>query len=120
MKIGIPVEKKDESTQVAKSFGRSSDFFIYNTKTKDSMFIENQAKNSRGGAGITAAQTIVDNDIEILLTPQCGENAAEVLEKADIKIYKTEGVDLQENISKFINKKLTLLEDIHSGYHNHE
>lgn len=119
MKIALPVEQKEE-VEVATSFGRSNDFFIYDTEMKDSMFIENKAKYSKGGAGIIAAQTIVDNHIDVLLTPQCGENAAELLEKAGIKIYKTESVNIQENIDNFINKKLSLLENIHAGFHNHE
>jgi len=63
-------------------------FLIYDTETKESIFLDNGAAASTGGAGIKAAQTIVDNKVNALLTPRCGENAANVLKSADIKIYK--------------------------------
>ena len=56
---------------------------------KEGTFIENSAANSEGGAGIKAAQNVVDSKAEILITPRCGQNAADVLQAADIKIYKT-------------------------------
>ncbi|NLO10119.1 MAG: hypothetical protein GX129_09680 [Clostridiales bacterium] len=43
-------------------------FLIYNTETKESIHLENNAASSRGGAGILAAQIIVDNKVEALLT----------------------------------------------------
>lgn len=119
MRIAIPVDKKDNGAKVSTSFGRAPYFLIYDIESKESSFIENRAKESKGGAGIIAAQTIVDNKVEVLLTPQCGENAAEVIKAADIEIYKTEGNNLEENIDKFINAKLSLLDEIHGGFHGH-
>ncbi|NMA48257.1 MAG: dinitrogenase iron-molybdenum cofactor biosynthesis protein [Tissierellia bacterium] len=120
MRIAIPVDKKDNVTKVSTSFGRASYFIIYDIESKESSFIENKAKESKGGAGIVAAQTIVDNKVDVLLTPQCGENAAEVIKAADIKIYKTEGTDLEKNLDNFTHDKLSLLDEIHSGYHGHK
>lgn len=120
MKIAVPIEETKERAEVSKSFGRSSGLFIYDTETKETLVIENEAKHSKGGAGIKAAQAIVDNHADVLLTPQCGENAAEVLEAANIKLYKTEGSNLLENIDNFVNGKLVLLEEIHAGLHGHE
>ena len=120
MRVAIPVDKKDNVTKVATSFGRASHFVIYDIESKESSLIENKAKESKGGAGIVAAQTIVDNKVEALLTPQCGENAAEVIKAADVKIYKTEGTDLEGNIANFTNDKLSPLDEIHAGFHGQE
>jgi predicted Fe-Mo cluster-binding NifX family protein len=54
-----------------------------------------------------------------MLTPRCGENAAEVLNAADIKIYKTNGSSIRDNIDAFIAGKLVILDEIHAGFHNH-
>lgn len=119
MKIAIPVDKKEMITDVCVSFGRTPYFLIYDTETKKSLFIDNSAVASTGGAGIKAAQSIVDNKIDLLLTPRCGENAADVLKAADIKIYKTIKGSANENIAAFIDGKLHLLEEIHAGFHGH-
>lgn len=117
MKIAIPVEKDNLETTVCPSFGRAPYFLLYQLDTKESEFINNPAASSPGGAGIKAAQVIVDSAAQVLLTPRCGENAADVLKASNIKIYKTSGTSAQENISAFSKGELSLLEEIHPGFH---
>lgn len=119
MKIAIPVNDKSMETDVCQSFGRTPYFLIYDTESKESVFLDNSAATSQGGAGIKAAQTIVDNKASALLTPRCGENAAEVLKAADVKLYKTINDSIGDNIKAFIDSKLSLLQEIHAGFHNH-
>ena len=76
MKIAIPVDEKTLESNVCVSFGRTPYFLIYDVETKESIFIDNSAAASTGGAGIKAAQIIVDNKADVLLTPRLGENAA--------------------------------------------
>lgn len=117
MKIAMPVDGKSIETTVCISFGRAPYFLIYDTVAKDSVFIDNSAATSQGGAGIKAAQNVVDSQASVLLTPRCGENAAAVIEAAHIKIYKTINDSIQDNIEAFNAGKLTLLDDIHAGFH---
>lgn len=119
MKISIPVFNKSMESGIAESFGRSPYFLIYDTETKMSEFIDNAAIASQGGAGIKAAQTVVDSGAVAVLVPQCGENAANVLKEAGLKIYKTINNSIQDNINALNEGKLSLLENIHAGFHNH-
>jgi predicted Fe-Mo cluster-binding NifX family protein len=119
MKIAIPVDDKTMDTNVCISFGRTPYFLIYDTESKESTFLDNEAIASQGGAGILAAQTIVDNKADALLTPRCGQNAADVINAANIKIYKTMNDSLKDNINAFNKGELKLLSEIHSGFHNH-
>ena len=119
MKIAIPVDEKTLESSVCASFGRTPYFLIYDTETKESVFIDNSAAASTGGAGIKAAQTIVDNKANALLTPRCGQNAADVIKSADIKIYKTTSASVKDNIAAFVDGKLPLLDEIHAGFHGH-
>ena len=119
MKIAIPVEDKSLESNVCISFGRTPYFLIYDTDTQESSFLDNSAAASQGGAGIKAAQAIVDAGAMILITPRCGENAADVLSAAEIKIYKSVSNSIQNTISAFVEGKLNLLQDIHAGFHNH-
>ncbi|KJR49020.1 Glycine-rich cell wall structural protein precursor [Desulfosporosinus sp. I2] len=119
MKIAIPVDGKSMETSVCQSFGRTPYYLIYDTESKESIFLDNSAVASQGGAGIKAAQTIVDNKVSALLTPRCGENAAEVIKAANIKLYKTFNDSIKDNIDALNEGKLSLLEDIHAGFHGH-
>jgi len=97
MKIAIPVEDKSIQSKVCISFGRTPYFLIYDTDTKNSMFLDNSAAASQGGAGIKAAQAITDEGVTALITPRCGENAAAVLTPANITIYKTKNDSIKDN-----------------------
>ena len=119
MKIAIPVDDKSLKSNVCISFGRAPYFLIFDTDKKEEVFLENSAANSQGGAGIKAAQAIADTNAEALITPRCGQNAADVLKAADIKLYKTKGASVLGNIEAFIAGKLSLLDDIHPGFHGH-
>ena len=118
MKIAIPVDEKDMGTKVCVSFGRAPNFLIYDTETQEGVFWITVQQPAQAEL-IKAAQTVVDNKVDALLTPRCGENAADVLKAADIIIYKTNGVDLKKNIDTFVDGKLPLLEEIHAGFHGH-
>jgi predicted Fe-Mo cluster-binding NifX family protein len=119
MKIAIPADDKILESTVCVSFGRSPYFLIYDTESMESTFIKNEAATSQGGAGIKAAQVIVDSKVNVLLTPRCGENAAEVIKAAKIKIYRSTHKSLIENIEAFSAKELSLLDEIHAGLHGH-
>ncbi|HPX70510.1 MAG TPA: NifB/NifX family molybdenum-iron cluster-binding protein [Bacillota bacterium] len=117
MKIAIPVDEKRLESNVCASFGRTPCFLVYDVESNESVFIDNSAAASTGGAGIKAAQAIVDSKASALLTPRLGENAADVLKSAGIKIYKTTSASAKENIDAFVAGKLSLLDEIHAGFH---
>jgi|LSQX01.3.fsa_nt_gb nitrogen fixation NifU-like protein len=119
MKIAIPVDEQNIESNVCASFGRAPYYLIYDADTKEATFIENSAAASAGGAGIKAAQLIVDSKASAVLTPRCGGNAAEVLEAAGIKMYKTVSAPIKENIEAFAAGTLSLLDEIHPGLHRH-
>lgn len=120
MKIAIPAEDKSMDKNVYVSFGRAPYFLLYDTKTKECEYLDNNAVLNQGGAGIRAAQVIADNGVKALITPRCGENAEKVLTGAEILIYKSIDGTIKENIEAFNTEKLTLLTDIHPGFHGNE
>jgi predicted Fe-Mo cluster-binding NifX family protein len=119
MKIAIPVENNTSDAHVCPSFGRAPYFLIHNTETKEDAFLNNSAVASQGGAGIKAAQTIVDQGAETLIAPRCGENAAEVLKAAGVQIYQSQEGTSKDNIAMFMEGQLSRLDKIHPGLHNH-
>ena len=120
MKIALPVEEKSLNTPVCVSFGRTPFFVMFDTENGEYEFIDNSAAASQGGAGIKAAQLLADNGADVVITIRCGENAAEVLKPAEITLYKAVDGTADDNIKKFKLGELSLLNDIHPGFHNHE
>jgi predicted Fe-Mo cluster-binding NifX family protein len=47
MRIAIPVDEKSIKTSVCQSFGRAPYFLIYDTDSKESKFIDNNASTAR-------------------------------------------------------------------------
>ncbi len=119
MKIAIPVDENTLESGVCMSFGRAPYYRLYDSQTQENEFILNSAAQSAGGAGIRAAQLLADRKPEVLLTPRCGQNAADVILAAGIKIYKTEGASVKDNIDSFLAGKLEELSEIHAGLHGH-
>ena len=119
MKFLVPVEKKSLDVPVCPSFGRSPFFLLFDAENWKYEFLDNAAAESQGGAGIKAAQMLVDSGAEALITFRCGENAAAVLNAGGIKMYKAEAGSVSENIAKFREGNLALLTETHPGFHNH-
>lgn len=119
MRIALPVNENSLSSTVCQSFGRTPYFLIYDVDKNESVFMDNKAAAQQGGAGIKASQSLVDEKVDVIITPRCGENAADVIKAANIKLYRTINASIKENIEAFKNDKLELLFDIHPGFHNH-
>jgi len=119
MKIIVPVESKSLDTPVCQSFGRTPLFVLVDTEKEKEEFLDNEAAASQGGAGIKASQMIADCGATAVITYRLGQNAADVLIAANIKIYKAQDGTVKENVEKFKEGKLDLLNEIHAGFHNH-
>lgn len=117
MKVAIPVDEDRET--ICASFGRAPEFAIYEETSQEITYIENQACNAEGGAGVETAQFLLDQDIYAVITPRCGENAANVFKAADILLYQSNSSSLIDEIEKYKKKELTPLTKIHPGFHHH-
>jgi len=119
MKVAVPVENKSLEAPVCPSFGRTPFYALIDTESEACEFVDNAAAASQGGAGIKAAQSLVDSGIAALITCRCGKNAAQVLNAAGVKMYKAQDGSVKDNIVAFKDRRLSLLAEIHSGFHNH-
>jgi predicted Fe-Mo cluster-binding NifX family protein len=120
MKIVVPVDENNIETGVCPAFGRAPYFMVYDTDKKDTTFILNSAANASGGAGVKAGQTVVDQKAEVVLTIRCGQNSAEVINAANIKMYKTVSGTAKENIEFFEKGELVAITEFHPGYHGRQ
>lgn len=108
MKIGLPSNGETLAHPFAPNFGRCSFFVIYDSDTKqiENVYL-NAAQGAAGGAGIQASQSLVDNQVEVVIAPQMGPNAWNVLQSTGIKVYTGIGGTLQQNIDAFLTGQLS-------------
>jgi predicted Fe-Mo cluster-binding NifX family protein len=116
MKIIVPVS--EDKTSVCPSFGRAPFFSITDTANGMSEVVENKAAASEGGAGIRAAQTVLDLGAEALIAPRLGENAANVLKTAGVKLYGPKFDGVAANVGALMAGSLKPLTAIHPGFHH--
>ena len=119
MKIAIPVEEKSINVSVCASFGRTPYFLIFDTDTNEEKYVENKAASSQGGAGIKAAQTVIDEGAEAVIIPRLGQNAADVFGAGKTALYKAEFGSVKHNIELLKEHKLSELTEFHAGFHGH-
>ena len=115
MTVMIPVD--ENRREICPSFGRTPCFLLWDPATDETRYVDNPAAQAQSGAGTQAAQFVVDQGADVLLTPRCGENAARVLQLAGIRICKTQGLDAGENLAAFREGRLEDLTHFHAGFH---
>lgn len=116
MRIAVPAEGTMIESNVSQSFGRTYYFVVADTETLEFEVIDNQAASSQGGAGIQAAQAVVDSGAVAVVAFHCGQNAADVLKAADIKILKAVPGTIAEMVQKYKAGELAELSEIHAGH----
>ncbi|ADY12480.1 NifB/NifX family molybdenum-iron cluster-binding protein [Sphaerochaeta globosa] len=118
MIVAVPAEEQKLDSPLCVSFGRAPYYCVFDTETQKSIFIVNEAAQSPGGAGIQAAQDLVDANITTLITFRLGENAAKVLTTAGVSLLKALNLSIADNINAVLGNKLVALDAIHPGFHH--
>ncbi len=112
MKIAITAQDNKPGAAVNPRFGRASWFAVYDTNDKSFNFLENKtALNAASGAGVQAAQNVVNAGVKVLLTGHCGPKAFRALDAAGIEIYTGAGGTLQQAIDNYDAQKLHKAEE---------
>lgn len=87
MKICVPSTGLDLNSKVDSRFGRCKYFiFIDSDNLNKYEAVENASACARGGAGVTAAQSIVNKGAKVVLAEDVGPKAMKVLQQAGIKV----------------------------------
>lgn len=107
MKIAITSDGKNLDSQVDLRFGRAKGFIIYNLEDDSFEFVDNiQNLNAAQGAGIQAAQNVINQDVEAVITGHCGPKAFNLLSSENVKIFVGAEGTVQEAVQKFTNNEL--------------
>lgn len=87
MKIAVPSVGSNSRSSISSSLGHSPFISIYDVETKKYEFFENMGFNTQDGSGLKAAELIIKNKADTLLTMELGQKAYSVLVKGHIQIH---------------------------------
>ncbi len=106
MKVAVSAAGNSEEALVDPRFGRCTWFALCDTQADTVNFIENAAASASGGAGLAAAQQMIDKDVEAVITGSAGPNAYNVLRNSDIRIYRCGSVPVRTAVQLLREAKL--------------
>ena len=102
MKLAISAAGPNLSSPVDLRFGRARYLVIVDTDDRAVLPIDNQAgMNAAQGAGIQAAQIVIDNQGTAVITGHCGPKAFRALKAAGIDVYLASGGTVAEAVDRF-------------------
>ena len=118
MKVATASTGYDMNSPISTIFGTSTSFIIAefeNEEITDISVIKNPAKN-KSGSGSIAAQLMVDNEVNALITGKLGPVAFLILKNASIKVYKFTPGSVEKNLKRFILGKLEEVTTLSGGF----
>jgi len=87
MKIVVSAQGENLDAPASPVFGRCPTYVFVDTETLEFAAVANPAMNQGGGAGISAAQFVVNEGAQAVLTGNLGPNAFGVLQAAGVPGY---------------------------------
>ncbi len=110
MKIAFSSTGKDMASALDPRFGRCAYFVFYDKETGDIEAVSNDGVSASGGAGIAAAQQIINNNVDVMITGAVGPNAFNGLKASGIKVYQCGQTDLNNALHLLSSNKLELID----------
>lgn len=101
MKIAISATGKTKEDLMDMRFGRCEYFQIHDTKSGEVTILENKGQNANGGAGIASSNQLIDEKVDVIITGNLGPNAFELIQKAEIKAYKSGNIAINSVLKKY-------------------
>ena len=101
MKICLTSSGTTLNDLVDPRFGRAPYFIVVDSETMEIENIPNNAAGAMSGAGIQAAQTITNKNVNVVITGNVGPNAYRALAAANIKIVVGASGIIKDVIEKY-------------------
>ncbi len=98
MKICVPAKAEGLSADMDSRFGRCAYFVFVDSQTGEVKSMKNPSANADRGAGVSAAQLVLDEGAQVVVSENLGGHAKEVLQESDIKIIELSAEKVSEAI----------------------
>ncbi|MGI6210047.1 MAG: NifB/NifX family molybdenum-iron cluster-binding protein [Anaerolineae bacterium] len=107
MKVVVTAQGTELDSQTSPIFGRCPAFVFVDTESMEAEGIANASVALGGGAGIQAAQWVIDQGAEAVLSHNVGPNAFAVLSQAGVQVHRIQGGTVREAVEAFKAGKLS-------------
>jgi predicted Fe-Mo cluster-binding NifX family protein len=101
MKVCVSASSGSLDAEVDSRFGRCPYFVIVDSETMEFKAVANDSSSAAHGAGIQAAQTVVNLGVKVVITGNVGPNAFNVLSATGIKIVVGASGSVKEAVEKY-------------------
>ncbi len=108
MRIAISATGNDLDSPFSQLFGRCPTFVVVDSDAITFQAVPNQGLTSAGGAGIQAAQQVVDLGVKAVVTGSVGPNAYQVLAAAHLPVYTFDGATVREALEAYKAGRLSV------------
>jgi predicted Fe-Mo cluster-binding NifX family protein len=110
MKIAFSTAGSQLTDTVDSRFGRAPAFLLYDTDSTQYRILDNSQNVAREqGAGIQAAQSLVEAGANIVIAGHFGPKAAKVLKQAGISSYQCDALSVLDALSAYSRGELRLM-----------
>ena len=108
MRIAFTTSGDNLQAPLDSRFGRTPKFLVYELERESFELIDN-APNLQAvqGAGVQAAQAVIQAGAEAVVTGHCGPKAFRVLQAANIKVYHSEAATVAEALERYKSGQLS-------------
>ena len=106
MKICLTAITNNLDSQLDPTFGRCAYFIIIDSQTLNFKALKNKATHVSEGAGVLAAQIMVDKEVKHVITGNIGPRAMQALKTAGIEVNIERDITVKDAIEKFRSKTL--------------
>ena len=101
MKVVVSATGDDLDAAVSPVFGRCPFYLFVDTESMEWSVVANPAVGASGGAGIQAAQFVLEKGAKAVLTGNVGPNAMDVLNTAGVGVYPVALGSVREAVEAF-------------------
>lgn len=108
-KIAISSSGDQVESPVVHNFGRAPYFALFDESGEVSVYA-NPGLDAMGGAGVKAAQSVVNSGVNTVITGKVGPRAEDVLKEAGIKVFIChDSLSVKDAFEFYKNGKLQML-----------
>lgn len=101
MKVIVTAEGSNLNAPTSPRFGRCSTYVFIETETMAYEAVPNPAAAASGGAGVQAAQFVIERGVQAVLTGNVGPNAADVFQAGNVQVYLNDESTVKAAVEAF-------------------
>ncbi|WP_340819193.1 NifB/NifX family molybdenum-iron cluster-binding protein [Methanolobus sp. WCC4] len=114
MKICVTSKDVGLDAPVDPHFGRCGYFVMVDPETMDQLSLKNEQVSASGGAGVQAAQQVISEGIDVLITGSLGPNAFSLLSAENIEVRVCSTGSVKEAVDAYGSNSLETIKEANS------